>query len=268
MNRQGFTLTESVLVCAIISLLTAIVFPVLNTSRQKAQNILCESNIRQLNLAILMYANSNRESLPYGFVDSNTEPPGGFPGNLIYNKKGWWWFNYTGRFHSKAWKKKNILECPAKKLRDGSLKSNILCGNYGVNQSICKSFFAGGSDSNKEEFTNRPLTLIKVSRPGETLLIADSGYALINWWHATLTPPYPLNPMFIEDTSFVPGMEINSQKAVWPGQEDDALQGRHLNKTVNVGFVDGHIENVKADKLLVEKIGEQYKNLWPLWSPR
>jgi prepilin-type processing-associated H-X9-DG protein len=74
--------------------------------------------------------------------------------------------------------------------------------------------------------------------------------------------------MFIEDTSFVPGMEINSQKAVWPGQEDDALQGRHLNKTVNVGFVDGHIENVKADKLLVEKIGEQYKNLWPLWSPR
>ena len=53
-----------------------------------------------------------------------------------------------------------------------------------------------------------------------------------------------------------------------PGLEDDAIHGRHANKTVNNGFADGHITREKADNLLVEKTGETYRNKFPLWQPK
>ena len=65
-------------------------------------------------------------------------------------------------------------------------------------------------------------------------------------------------------------VQINKEKerAIWPGQENDAINGRHPHKTVNVGFADGHCARIKADKLLVEKTGDTYKNRSPLWLPK
>lgn len=264
MNRQGFTLTELVSVCAVISLLMAVIAPALNASRHKARAVVCSSNIRQIGIAITVYSSING-MVPRGFADSSIAPQGGFPGGLAYDKMGWWWFNYIGQFYDNPADRETILQCPSKNLQEPRLKTNILCGNYGINELFCKST---SSRSNYGEFVGQPLKLTGISRPSQVLLIADSGYALINWWHATLDPPVTLNPIFIENTSYVPGMEINSQKTIWPGQENDAIGGRHPNRTVNVGFADGHVENIKADKLLVEKVQDGYKNCSPLWSPR
>ncbi|MGD9110380.1 MAG: hypothetical protein PVG93_05520, partial [Phycisphaerales bacterium] len=150
-------------------------------------------------------------------------------------------------------------------LRSSKLKNNILCGNYGVNESICKGALGGTS---RQEFVGLPLRMTETPELSGTLLIVDAGYALVNWWHATAQPPYPLRINFIQDTSYVPGLKINAERQFWPGQETDAISGRHLNKMANIGFVDGHLEKRKANDLLVEKIGAQYKNLSPLWSPR
>jgi len=56
----------------------------------------------------------------------------------------------------------------------------------------------------------------------------------------------------VEDT-YVPGLEINKDRDLWLGQEEDAVNGRHPHKTVNVGYVDGHSDRTRADDLLVEK---------------
>lgn len=262
--RYGFTLTELLVVGAILSLTMAILMPALRTSRQKVEAVACTSNIHQLGIAISIYTSDNR-IVPPGFVNSMIEPPGGFPGDLAYDRVGWWWFNYIGPFYSNQTDRNTILKCPAKNLRESTLFDNILCGNYGVNSAICKITSIG---KNYSEFVGRPLKISGIKDPSRTLLITDSGYALINWWHATLNPPLALNSMFIENTSYVPGMRINSQKAVWPGQEYDAINGRHPNRTVNVGFADGHIETKKADELLVEKREDKYDNRIPLWSPK
>lgn len=260
MKRQGFTLTELVLVCAVISLLMAVFLPALRASRQRAKAVVCASNIRQLVIAVTVYA-SNNGTVPHGFADSNIEPPGGFPGSLDYNRKGWWWYNYIGRFYDKKTDQKNLLCCPAKNLKEPRLKTNILCGNYGVNQSIFKST----SDFiNRTEFIGQPCRPNEILKPIETLLIVDSGFALINWWHATLDLPEPLSP---EDRSYVPGMKINTERGIYPGQGHDAIGGRHLSRTVNIGFADSHVENRKADELLVEKVQERYENRSPLWRP-
>jgi prepilin-type processing-associated H-X9-DG protein len=65
----------------------------------------------------------------------------------------------------------------------------------------------------------------------------------------------------------VPGLKINKDKHLMPGQEQDAIDGRHPNKTVNVGFADGHVARKKADDLFVEKTADAYTNRSPLWIP-
>ncbi|MEA3347301.1 MAG: prepilin-type N-terminal cleavage/methylation domain-containing protein [Candidatus Auribacterota bacterium] len=55
-TRQGFTLIELLTVIAIISVLAAILLPVLGQAREKAKQVVCLSNISQLGKAWMMYA--------------------------------------------------------------------------------------------------------------------------------------------------------------------------------------------------------------------
>jgi len=56
MSKRGFTLIELLVVIAIIAILAAILFPVFARAREKARQASCQSNLKQLALAALMYA--------------------------------------------------------------------------------------------------------------------------------------------------------------------------------------------------------------------
>ena len=264
MKRSCFTLIELLVVIATVALLVAISAPASQSARQQAKTVLCGSNIKQLTLSLFIYEIEN-QTLPYGFHNTLSPPPGGYPGGSAYDRMGWWWFSYIEGFFNKANSKKTVLRCPSKRLNSPKLKDNILCGNYGVNQSICKSSRGRKSWA---EFIGTPLHTSSIQHPSQTLLIVDSGYSMTNWWHATDEPPISLGSTIIEDTAYIPGLSINDKRSLWPGQERDAIEGRHPNKTVNVGFADGHISRTKADDLFVEKSGDDYKNLRPLWLPK
>jgi prepilin-type processing-associated H-X9-DG protein len=112
------------------------------------------------------------------------------------------------------------------------------------------------------------MKLTDIKEPGRTLLIADSGYALINWWHAADFPPVNLKSTPVEDSSYIPGLSINSNRVLRPEMINDAVYGRHLDKKINIGFADGHIESQPAEFVLIQKIGDDYKNRCPLWCPK
>ncbi len=268
MRRSGFTLLELLVVIGIIALIIAIALPALQSSKQHAQATVCGSNIRQLLTGLFVYETENQR-FPFAFNDMvSGPPPGGCPGNPTRDRMGWWWFNYMEGFIDKARGRGQVLCCPSKRLTDIGLKDNILCSNYGINQSICKS--ATGRPDWKY-FIGKSLRITDISRPSKTLIIVDSGYSMINWWHAADAPPFGLSGTIAEDASYVPGLKINMQRSLWPGQERDAIEGRHSNKTVNIGFVDGHVDRTKAAKLLVEKTGDDddsYKNQSPIWLPK
>jgi len=71
--RKGFTLIELLVVIAIISILAAILFPVFARAREKARQSNCLSNIKQLDLAMLMYAQDYDELIPYDDLDYNQD---------------------------------------------------------------------------------------------------------------------------------------------------------------------------------------------------
>jgi prepilin-type N-terminal cleavage/methylation domain-containing protein/prepilin-type processing-associated H-X9-DG protein len=55
MKTRGFTLIELLVVIAIIAILAAILFPVFARAREKARQASCQSNLKQMALACLMY---------------------------------------------------------------------------------------------------------------------------------------------------------------------------------------------------------------------
>jgi prepilin-type N-terminal cleavage/methylation domain-containing protein len=68
--RDGFTLIELLVVIAIIAILAAILFPVFAQAREKARQITCTSNMKQIGLATLMYCQDADEMFPIGYLDN------------------------------------------------------------------------------------------------------------------------------------------------------------------------------------------------------
>lgn len=75
-KQAGFTLIELLVVIAIIAILAAILFPVFAKAREKAKTASCQSNLKEIMLAVLMYTNDYDEVTPPSLVSypGNPEP--------------------------------------------------------------------------------------------------------------------------------------------------------------------------------------------------
>ncbi|NCO34344.1 MAG: hypothetical protein AUJ92_17170 [Armatimonadetes bacterium CG2_30_59_28] len=62
-SRRGFTLIELLVVIAIIAILAAILFPVFARAREKARTASCQSNLKQIGLAQVMYSQDYDETI-------------------------------------------------------------------------------------------------------------------------------------------------------------------------------------------------------------
>ncbi|MBU0611205.1 MAG: DUF1559 domain-containing protein [Armatimonadetes bacterium] len=124
MSRRGFTLIELLVVIAIIAILAAILFPVFARAREKARQTTCLSNMKQLGMAVNMYAQDYDELLPtedYAYVGDGNDPGDGSWRGVI--------MPYC--------KNSQLFFCPSKKpaapLFDGRYNDDGLNAGYAIN---------------------------------------------------------------------------------------------------------------------------------------
>jgi prepilin-type N-terminal cleavage/methylation domain-containing protein/prepilin-type processing-associated H-X9-DG protein len=80
---RGFTLVELLVVIGIIALLISILLPAMKRAREAAATTQCASNLRQIALGIISYANDNHGKLPPSMV--NKSPGHMYPDGLFWS---------------------------------------------------------------------------------------------------------------------------------------------------------------------------------------
>ena len=215
-RRGAFTLIELLTVIAIIAILAAILIPAVGKVREGANQTKCVSNLRQLAVAANVYASDYHGNFVSLYSD--------VPGEIV-------WIDqiapYVGGEHAN--RIFEVINCPSAEHimeYDGVRTATY---SYGWNPALIPDTRDLDGDG---EFAS-PTRLMKVQRPSETLLLADTIQmeARGGWGN-----DYFVN---VGDAPYNPATADNpiSEAALSSGFSD-----RHGGRG-NAAFVDGHVES-------------------------
>jgi prepilin-type processing-associated H-X9-DG protein/prepilin-type N-terminal cleavage/methylation domain-containing protein len=238
----GFSLVELLVVIAIITMLTALLQPVLSRARGKAEEMVCLNNLKQLQTCAKLYSLDNDYFLPPNrnvYYVNTQEPSAGFDPNQTWcsglapfdtttdNIKRGLLFTYN--------KSTDIYRCPSDKSRVRTKEGKILnlrrTRSYNMSQSI-----------NGLPYLGEPVVLPSFAReteidgpsPSKLLFFVDVHEDSILDSHFGIAPRGPT---------------YAAERPQWW----DLPAGRH-SQGCNFSFADGHVEHWRwtVPKIFVE----------------
>lgn len=164
-HRWGFTLIEMLVVIAIIALLAALLFPSFQKVRENARRTTCQSNLKQLGLALVQYTQDSDDMMP----------PGAYSTDSVLTVT---WRQLVFPFiRSEA-----VFACPSNPYSDAATEvdSSHFFISYGANDTVLRT-------------GQPPAALNDIQNPASVFLIGETdgaGYKLNN-------PPNP--PLLVPD---------------------------------------------------------------------
>jgi len=233
MERRAFTLVELLVVVAIVALLLAMLLPALAKARTVARAVVCQSNHRQIALALIFYAGENNQSLPRGH---DFQQPGGH--NSSYRNVLPPMLNES----DKVWRCANATRPDS---------GNHYSSNPGVMTEIDSSRYNNGADN---------LRLDRIGRDAEVVMMIDGS----QWRTTESATDAQAVARGLDSGGAVYGTSYNPSSSslydpIRRGQNLDAVAGGAVKYhprwreagvsglegrlTTNVSFADGHAES-------------------------
>jgi prepilin-type processing-associated H-X9-DG protein/prepilin-type N-terminal cleavage/methylation domain-containing protein len=220
MRQNGFMLIELLVVIAIVALLAAMLFPVFARSREKARQTACLSNMRQMGLAVLMYADDYDETLP------PTQHMGGR------------WMHDLLQPYTRA---TLFYRCPSdpsvnfERPLPGYPPDFVRKASYGINFWMTPKY---GMYRNLD--CNGYTTLACIRTPAETIYIAEMKENLLwDHFHPAMWPANPDNPCGLID----------------PTEE---LAMKWHNGGTNYTFLDGHARWLRFEQTWAPEVNRDW----------
>jgi prepilin-type N-terminal cleavage/methylation domain-containing protein/prepilin-type processing-associated H-X9-DG protein len=231
----AFTLIELLVVIAIIAILAAILFPVFAQAREKARQASCQSNLRQLGLATLIYLQDYDETYPlaqYG-IDANQIQ---YWFGLGRRDNGVVTYDKTRSLLWPYMKNGQIQKCPSWAGRNRFGDGN----GYGYNWLYIGSDLGLTYDYSRWPSLRNPATEAALSAPAEKTLFADSGYYNAPWWGGDgqmTETPYIEPPSGWYGNPTVDFRHVDNHKTI-----DSAAWTVTHNGLADFVFADGHVK--------------------------
>jgi len=227
--RRGFTLIELLVVIAIIAVLAAILFPVLHRAREKARQASCQSNLRQLGLAMAQYVSDYDDTMPYVYFGATyTLVDDWVDGHPVPSAEG----SYSWGVALMPYvRNARLFKCPTKRMKDpwgrypghGCPQAPFRWGTYGINFCTMGAPVDGISDGEIEDPSGTILLADTCGRPSIWVRLGDVPGLPSIPYDPDAVLPFPAPDGYVDDSSY-------------------GLMGPPHNYGWNFLFCDGHVK--------------------------
>ncbi len=241
-RSRAFTLIELLVVISIIALLIALLLPALSAAREAGRKVLCLANMKQVGLAMVVYAEDNRGDLPRGRWDTGN-------GNTSANEYGTRWTNRIAGLYELGGRKsgnewvfggKSAMLCP-------SNESAVARGRMNDSDQRGASYFGNGRlITPSDSLTTVHVKLSQVRQPSRRLLMTER----LGWWYGNLDRAVSWDSWAV--ASFYTASVSTDNGGTWGV---GPLLGVQHGSSINLGILDGSATSWTYDRMWSSVLG-------------